>query len=739
MSTCLTQRQIDDYAERRLEPAKLLRLNRHVSTCPECKQKVITRPSVMAAAARTMGSLGTESTPCLSFKDLAAYVDGEFSDNRRLPIARHVAGCTLCSAVVADLSELGGQPAPGRCESCGKVMRDAGKFCVWCGTSVTPSTETTARTKPCPMPKEARQSPSPRRADGEGAFGTANAMQVPAYLAQRPRGDMTIGPYEVIEELGRSGMGIVYKAVQTSLRRTVAIKLLDDACTRSPELLDRFKREAQAAASMQDPNIVTVYETRLDEPPYYYAMEFLPGGTLKERVDGKHLNPKDLLPAFQALCRGLDAIHRRGMVHRDIKPDNLMADEHGRWKITDFGIVKDTDCTVAGTSTGSQFGTIPYMSPEQIEDSSKVTQRSDVYAAAATIYHALSGRPPFEGSMLNVMHSITQGMYPPLSSVRPNLRNLDLVLAKAMASDPRQRYRTCSELFADLQNAIVLGPSDRTRQRAAVTAADARLAYEYVPRYAFRKASFAPILVAAGGALLLVASVTLLQRPGVSTTRIPSPAIKVPDRGPSPASPDEIATGPVAQNGEQSAGVAMSAPRAPEIEPEMRVAIITEDNTEQQAVEHALRRTMGDVKGSSFVGGDDLDTIKAAVPDAGNLTSPDIAKRISDTGRPADWAVVIAPDDNSEEPARRTIRVVNIRNGKTVFEQDLSSGVAESVASASSALRGALHLRPEQEPTEVIAGSPGGNQAIKAMRKRASVRTSAPPRSSTPSLPTPPR
>ncbi len=270
---------------------------------------------------------------------------------------------------------------------------------------------------------------------------------------------MNIGPYEVIDKLGESGMGIVYKAVQSSLRRTVAIKVPNEACRRSPELLDRFKREAEAAANMQDPNIVTVFEACLHEVPYYYAMEFLSRGTLKERVDGKQLDPKSLLPAFKALCHGLDAIHRRGLVHRDIKPDNLMADEHNRWKITDFGIVKDTDCTVAGTSTGSQFGTVPYMSPEQIEDSSKVTYLSDVYSAGATIYHALAGKPAFPGGIVTVMHNITQGKYEPLGSVRQDVKYLEPIVRKAMALRAIDRYQSCGEFYEELEHAVLTGKS----------------------------------------------------------------------------------------------------------------------------------------------------------------------------------------------------------------------------------------------------------------------------------------
>ncbi len=378
---------------------------------------------------------------------------------------------------------------------------------------------------------------------------------------------MNIGPYEVLDpvadKLGESGMGIVYRAVQRSLRRTVAIKVPKDECLRDPSLVERFKREAESAANMQDPNIVTVYEASLHEPPYFYAMEFLSGGTLKQFVDTKRPSPADLLPAFKALCHGLDAAHARGIVHRDIKPDNLMADERGRWKITDFGIAKDLEGTSAGTSTGAQFGTIPYMSPEQIEDSSQVDWRSDIYSAGATIYHALAGRPAFEGGLVTIMRNVTQGKFEPLASVRPDLKHLDGIVRKAMALRREQRYQSCGELYADLEKAVTSG-------RAVVAHAPTPQATpEPVnvgpqppapPRE--RRFPLVPAAISAVAVLLILVAVMVVMRVGPPGSRTTTPAPRTTTPAPRATTPAPRATTPAPRATTPAPRATTPAPRA---------------------------------------------------------------------------------------------------------------------------------------------------------------------------------
>ena len=260
------------------------------------------------------------------------------------------------------------------------------------------------------------------------------------------------GPYQIISELGRGGMAVVYRALQPSVNRIVALKVLPSSAEGDTESLRRFQREAETAANLNHENIVKVWEASVDSPPYYIALEFLEGGTLAERLQRGPLALDEALTIATKLCSALGHAHDRGVVHRDVKPANIMFDSAGRPVVTDFGIARTTDRTQL-TAPGSKFGTPNYMSPEQAKGL-PADCRTDVYSAGAVLYEMLNGNPPFAGDdPLPVMYRIVNDEPTPPSALNPALpRTLDALIMRALDKDPRKRYHTGSEMAAALSS-----------------------------------------------------------------------------------------------------------------------------------------------------------------------------------------------------------------------------------------------------------------------------------------------
>ena len=265
-----------------------------------------------------------------------------------------------------------------------------------------------------------------------------------------------VGSYRVEAPLGRGGMGAVYLAEHVHLKRRVALKVLPPGLADDPDFRERFIRESQLAASIDHPNVMPVYDADDEDGVLYIAMRYVDGNDLKQILyRDKELGPERTLDVISQVASGLDAAHARGLVHRDVKPANVMIEaETGRVFVTDFGIAKLASMTGI-TRTGSFLGTIEYASPEQFEGKA-LDRRSDVYSLGCMLFHCLTGRPPYvRDSDVAVMHAHMIDPSPRLADVSPGLPSaVDAVVAKAMAKQPDDRYPTAGDAAIGLRDAL---------------------------------------------------------------------------------------------------------------------------------------------------------------------------------------------------------------------------------------------------------------------------------------------
>lgn len=258
-----------------------------------------------------------------------------------------------------------------------------------------------------------------------------------------------IGGYRIEGELGRGAMGIVYKAVHETLERPVALKFLPHEYTNNPESVARFLREARTVATIRDDHVVQVYDAGEEKGKYYIAMELVDGVSLKKHLqEKKRLGEEEGLELMAQAARGLAAAHAKGLVHRDVKPDNMLLDKDRKHlRIVDFGLVTDSASDTQLTATGAYLGTPQYMSAEQA-DGEKADARSDLYALGVTFYEAFTGRPPFTAeTALNLLFKHRFEEPPAPSSVLPAMsRNLNNLLLTLMAKKPEQRVQSAARL-----------------------------------------------------------------------------------------------------------------------------------------------------------------------------------------------------------------------------------------------------------------------------------------------------
>jgi WD40 repeat protein len=259
--------------------------------------------------------------------------------------------------------------------------------------------------------------------------------------------------YEVLEELGRGGMGVVYKARDTRLGRLVALKMILHAHHAGPSERDRFRDEARAVARLSHPNVVQVYEVGETGGLPFFALEFFPGGSLARRLGGTPLPPGDAARLVEVLARAVQAAHEAGVVHRDLKPANVLLAADGTPKVADFGLAKLAGGDSGRTATGAVLGTPSYMAPEQAQGKKEVGPQVDVYALGAVLYECLTGRPPFRAATPahTVLQVLREEPAPP-RRLNPQVpADLETVCLKCLAKEPAQRYPSAAALAEDLR------------------------------------------------------------------------------------------------------------------------------------------------------------------------------------------------------------------------------------------------------------------------------------------------
>jgi serine/threonine-protein kinase len=290
-----------------------------------------------------------------------------------------------------------------------------------------------------------------------GQKAHAKLLEIPGMLAPSTK----LGDYELLSEIGRGGMGMVYVARQISLSRTVALKMILRGALASDADLARFRSEAQLIARLEHPNIVPLFEVgELDGRPYF-SMKFVAGTTLAKLLADGPLPPREAAAILAPVCRAIDFAHRRGILHRDLKPSNILLDEEGRPHVSDFGLAKRFAEDESFTRSGAVIGTPSYMAPEQAAgDRGEIGPASDVYSLGIILYQMLTGRPPFQAAspvdtVLMVLEQEPLAPHVLNSKADPDL---EMIALKAIQKPPEMRYSSAAAMATDLEAYLVGEP-----------------------------------------------------------------------------------------------------------------------------------------------------------------------------------------------------------------------------------------------------------------------------------------
>ena len=296
-------------------------------------------------------------------------------------------------------------------------------------------------------------------AKGEGSRETFESILLEANVTDT---QWRLGHYEILEEIGRGGMGVIYRARQQHSRRIVAVKRILAHQVNSHETLVRFRREAEAVASLDHPNILPIHEvSESEEGLPFFSMKYATGGSLRAAAPALRTKPRECVRLMAKVARAIAYAHGKGILHRDLQPGNILLDENGEPMVSDFGLAKWLDQSSDLTRTLETLGTPGYIAPEQAEcRADDLTSAADVYSLGAILFYLLTGRPPFVGSnVLHVIHQAAATPAPRLRSLVPSLdRDLETIVARCLEREPETRYRTAGELAADLERWLEGGP-----------------------------------------------------------------------------------------------------------------------------------------------------------------------------------------------------------------------------------------------------------------------------------------
>src|SRR5262249_35886665 len=293
-----------------------------------------------------------------------------------------------------------------------------------------------------------------------------------------------LGHYDIVSELGRGGMGVVYKGYEASLNRYVAIKVLAESLAHDQSVKERFLREARSMASLNDPHIIQIYFIGDDAGQTYFVMEFVDGESLGSVLKREtKLKPEQAAKIIHQTALGLATAHDKGVIHRDIKPGNLMITARGAVKIADFGIALSAqDFSKKLTSTGEFVGTPGYLSPEVCQGK-PVDQRSDIFSLGIVLFECLAGRMPFtDESPLGLMLEVVKAEIPNVMSLNAEVDpELSRILQKMVAKDPNERYQSCHELADDLSRHPLVAKGGRITLQTKMSPAAATMVGQKTP------------------------------------------------------------------------------------------------------------------------------------------------------------------------------------------------------------------------------------------------------------------
>ncbi|MCL2000238.1 MAG: protein kinase, partial [Planctomycetes bacterium] len=304
-----------------------------------------------------------------------------------------------------------------------------------------------------------RFNPDSSLADTVAITGLSNGVPIDPEAAPDAPADRRFGEYDIVEEIARGGMGVVYLARQRLLRRVVALKVLRRGDNASVEERERLLREAKAAAGLVHPNIVPIHEFSVHQGQPYFTMDFIEGHPLDRLLEKGPLNVREAVAIIEPVARAISFAHARGIIHRDLKPGNIIIDTEGRPMITDFGLAVELTPEAEEkrrmTTAGAIMGTIPYAPPEQAAGKiDQITERSDVYSMGAVLYEMVTGRPPFTGfTQFELLRRVINQEPSSPRLFNPKVhRDIETIILKCLEKDPRRRYASAKALAGDCQS-----------------------------------------------------------------------------------------------------------------------------------------------------------------------------------------------------------------------------------------------------------------------------------------------